>query len=439
VSRFLIATMPVPGHVAPMAALARALTARGHAVIWYGSQFFQARIEATAARFVPITSTLDYGDLDFDRHFPERAKLSGLAQLKFDFKHHFADAVPGYVRDLEAILDEFPADVLLGDPAVVATRIVGERRRLPWAFLNVSVLGLPGRDVAPFGLGLLPNRSVPGRLRNRALYWLASNVIFRDVNQHFAALGREHGWAPFAFRPTVSPYLYLQPTVSGFEYPRSDLPSSVHFIGPILPEPLQRFTPPAWWDEVINRRRPIVLVTQGTIATNPRELLLPTLQALADSDVLVIGTTAGKSADELGPLPGNARVAPFVPFGELMPRVSVMVTNGGYGGVSIAMAHGVPVVASGTSEDKAEVGNRVAAAGIGINLKTARPTVAQLGTAIRKVLSQPAFRERARVLQAECARHDAPKQGADLLEALAETHQPVLNSSLVRGRTPVLA
>ena len=65
-----------------------------------------------------------------------------------------------------------------------------------------------------------------------------------------------------------------------------------------------------------------------------------------------------------------------------MPFVDAYVTNGGFGGVVIALASGVPVVSAGTTEDKAEVGGRVAYAGVGINLKTNRPTEAALRAAI---------------------------------------------------------
>jgi hypothetical protein len=51
----------------------------------------------------------------------------------------------------------------------------------------------------------------------------------------------------------------------------------VHFIGPLLPETPADFDPPPWWHEVTPSRRPVVLVTQGTMATNPRDLLLPAL------------------------------------------------------------------------------------------------------------------------------------------------------------------
>ena len=39
-SRFLFVSLPLPGHVNPMAAVATALTARGHEVVWAGSESF---------------------------------------------------------------------------------------------------------------------------------------------------------------------------------------------------------------------------------------------------------------------------------------------------------------------------------------------------------------------------------------------------------------
>jgi UDP:flavonoid glycosyltransferase YjiC (YdhE family) len=430
-ARFLIATLPIPGHVAPMASIARALVDAGHSVRWYTGRDYQRHVETSGARFLPILSALDYGDSDYNRHFPGRERYHGLAQIKFDFKHVFADAAPGYVKDIESILDAEPADVLLGDPATIAVRIVGERRSLPWSFLNITVLGIPGRDVAPFGLGLLPDATPLGRVRNAALYWLARNVVFRDVNQHFAQIAKEGGWPAFPFEPTVSPYLYLQPSVPAFEYPRSDLPSSVHFIGPVLPSTPVEFTPPPWWGEILERRRPVVLLTQGTIATDPGDLLVPAMQGLAGEDVLVVATTTGTTVEALGVLPENVRTAPFIPFGKIMPHASALVTNGGYGGVSIALSHGVPVVTAGSSEDKPEVGNRVTVAGVGVRLKSSAPAPEAVQAAVRSVLGTPSYRVKARVMRVEIARYDAPREAVRLLEQLATTRQPVLRSNAV--------
>jgi UDP:flavonoid glycosyltransferase YjiC (YdhE family) len=226
----------------------------------------------------------------------------------------------------------------------------------------------------------------------------------------------------------MSPYLFLEPTVPSFEYPRSDLPAVVHFIGALLPDAAASFTPPAWWSEVEQKRRPVILVTQGTVATDARELVAPTIKGLADEDVLVIAAGV-KDAGAIGgdPLPANARVEAFVPFKQLMPHVDVYITNGGFGGVQFALANGVPIIAAGSTEDKPEIANRVAYSGVGVNLKTNAPSPEAVRAAVKRVLSDASYRQRAQGIQAELAALDAPAQAVRLLEQLAETKQPVVS------------
>jgi UDP:flavonoid glycosyltransferase YjiC (YdhE family) len=72
----------------------------------------------------------------------------------------------------------------------------------------------------------------------------------------------------------------------------------------------------------------------------------------------------------------------------------VYITNGGYGGVHYAMEHGVPIVVAGRTEDKVEVSARVDWSGVGIDLRSNRPTAVQVRDAVRRVLSEPSFRQR---------------------------------------------
>jgi MGT family glycosyltransferase len=426
--RVLICTHPITGHINPPLEIARELVRRGHEVRFYTGKKFRAKVEAIGAGFAPMQAAYDYDDADYDAAFPGRSRLKGLNQIIFDFKQLFIAPVPGQVEDLRAHLREWPADVVLSDPAFIGTKVLYRKGELPaWAVFNISVLGLPSKDVPPFGLGVLPDYSPLGKVRNRALHFLANRVVFRDVNRFLAATYRQVGLEPEPFAPVASPMLYLQPSVPAFEYPRGDLIPSAHFIGPLLPHFGGQFDPPPWWGEVTGGARPVVLVTQGTVATDPTELIWPTLRALAGEDVLVVATTGGKNLD--GAPPANARVAPFIPFTELLPHVAAMVTNGGYGGATIALANGVPLICAGTTEDKPEVGNRVAYAGVGLNLKTNRPSEAQLRAAVRRLLADDRFRANARHLQAEFARHDAPAEAADLLERLAATRRPVRNEA----------
>ena len=106
------------------------------------------------------------------------------------------------------------------------------------------------------------------------------------------------------------------------------------FAGPILPPAHASGPLPEWWQDLDGRT--VVHVTQGTIDNQDFSTLIgPTLLALADEDVLTVATTGGRPIGSIpGPRPDNARIAEFIPYDLLLPRVDVMVTNGGYGGSS---------------------------------------------------------------------------------------------------------
>ena len=85
----------------------------------------------------------------------------------------------------------------------------------------------------------------------------------------------------------------------------------------------------------------------------------------------------------------------------------------------MALAHGVPLVVAGNTEDKMEVAARVKWSGAGINLRKKRPSPAEVRDAVKEVLATPSYRENARRIQADFARYDAPRLAAEMLEVLA--------------------
>jgi UDP:flavonoid glycosyltransferase YjiC (YdhE family) len=204
---------------------------------------------------------------------------------------------------------------------------------------------------------------------------------------------------------------FLQLTVPEFEYPRSDLAPNTEFIGPVLGTNAHT-TLPDWWDS-LDRRRPVVYVTQGTIDNHdPGRLILPTIQALRSREVTLIVTTGSQAAGDTlirnlpGGVPDNVKVASFLPYGRLLPAVDLMITNGGYGGVQHALAHGIPLIAAGDREDKPEVCARIAYSGAGINLRTGEPTPEAVGAAVRQALTDARYRANAERIAASIASHD---------------------------------
>jgi MGT family glycosyltransferase len=430
-AKFLLATMPIPGHVNPFTSVAKTLVKRGHSVVWYSSVHFKKKIEATGAYFVPIQSAIDYGDNNYDQHFPGRRGLSGVQSLVFDFEKLFFDPVEGMMRDLSGLIESFEPDVVIGDAATTAVVLLGELGLATTAVLNISVFSLAMSDMPPFGLGLPFDHSVIGRTRNALMRSVTRRLVFGKLNKRFAALRRSLGLPPRPFEPMPSANLYLQPSVPSIEYPVRDIPPQVHFVGALLPETPLDFKRPTWWQDMLLCEKPVVHVTQGTVATEAGELIEPTIRALANEDVLLIVTTGGKPVESvmISTLPANVRIEPFIPHTLLLPHVDVMVTNGGFGAVTQALAHGIPMVIAGMTEDKPEVAARIAYHELGVNLKTQRPTTKQIGAAVKQIIQEPKYTSNAVKVRAEFKRYGGAAQAADLLERLAATRKPVLRGA----------
>lgn len=424
-SRILVAATPVSGHHAPLLQIARHLSGLGHEVVFLGGSRFAAQVEAAGPAFRALPAAADYDDRDLTARFPGREEIpAGPEQVMWDVMHVFGDPIPAQLGALRDVLADFPATAVLHDNLFlggVALALSEEPGRRPAVFsVGISPLGVDSRDTAPHLLGLLP----PVDDAERARYAeLAARMAERSkpLADHlrgcFTTAGVSLAEGSLGWLRIQAADAFLQLTVAGFEYPRSDQPATVRFVGAIPLDPGAAQEQPAWWPELLRARadgKRIVVVTQGTLAnTALGRLVVPTVQALADrDDVFVVAATgrpdaAERVAADLPAVPANARIAGFVPFAELLPLADLLVTNGGYGGTQAALAHGVPLVVGGDTEDKPEVAARVEWSGTGVNLRTADPTVASLRAAVDTVLSVPSYRERAAALAKEYAAHDA--------------------------------
>jgi UDP:flavonoid glycosyltransferase YjiC (YdhE family) len=334
--------------------------------------------------------------------------------------------------------------------------LLAEQRDIPRVIFTVTPLTLSSADTAPFGSGLPPATTALGRLRNRALNRVVHNLVFAGSQRFAARLRSDLGLPPldgsFLDWGASIADRYLHATIPELEYPRRDLPDNVELIGALLPTGVDAWSAPPWWNELATARsdgRRVVVVTQGTIATDPNNLLVPAIQALARDDVLIVATTGGADPGTVVPRaqrPRNLRLETFVPFTELLPLAGVLVTNGGYGGVQTALAHGVPLVVAGRSEDKMEVSARVAWSGAGISLGTDRPKQDAIADAVRQVLAVPSYREAAHRLGDGYANYDAAARAAEVILGAARRRtapQPVSSNpveSVTHGnhhRSPV--
>jgi len=432
-STFLFATIPVAAHTSNPLPIAARLVERGHNVLWYVGSAYHDRIAAVGAQPLPYVDAADFGGHDIFEYFPQFTGLSPLKTISRAFADVFVGEAPARVRDLRRILAEHSVDAMLSDGLMYGVGMAGELEGVPWATFGDGPLPFEEPDTPPFGPGLLPMRGPVGRLRNRLLSVVAARVVFRDAQRVYdrarADLGLPRDSRAVA-GATGWPYLHLQASTPAFEYPHRNLPGHVHWVGALRPDAPKDWVPPVWWGEVTGSTRPVVHLTQGSLRPDLTELIIPSLQALADEEVLVVVTTGGASADQVeaaygGPLPTNARVTKFIPYDTLLAHTALFLTNGGYSGVTLALAHGVPIVQAGTTEEKAEIAARIEWTGVGLRLGPIKPRPDAVREAVRRVLTEPSFRAAAENVHAEMADHDAGVEAAVLMERLAAIRRPV--------------
>jgi MGT family glycosyltransferase len=430
--RVLIASTPLTGHLNPLLAIGHTLLTEGHEVLGLSANIMRHRIEGIGAAFRPFPAGADLDLSNRDALFPEWKKIPpGPERTRFALEHVFVDAIPPQHEGLRQVQREFAADVIIGDNFLFGAlpMLLGPRSQRPAIVLcGTMLLHCRRDDGGPHFAGLPPATSDAQREEYAAIAKEHDRVVYDPVKRYLNAclvgLGIEPLSIDLLHALVALPDAYLQLTAPSFEFPRRKLPASVHFVGapPIIPN--QAPLPP--WAHELDGSRKVVLVTQGTLSNfDFSQLVAPALAALSDEpDLLVIVTTGGRSLHAIpGPVPGNARLASYLPFEWLLPKVDVLVTNGGYGSVNQALSFGVPLVTAGLTEDKADVNVRVAWSGVGINLATNNPPPQALRKAVRAVLENPHYRSRASSMAEEFRRIDTRNE---IIRILGQVSAPRL-------------
>lgn len=224
------------------------LTERGHKVVLITGRLYREKVESTGAIFRALPEEIAPGEREIYDFYPQMSELTGLAQIKFTVKHVFLDTCQRLIEEIDLVLADFPADVLVGDAAAFAIGFKSEMGGPPFAHISLVPVSQPSPDTAPFGLGLLPGKTLLTKSRNRLLNFLAYRVLLRDVTACTNKIRRELGLgplsAPFFEAAWKMASLHLHLSTPAFEYPRRNQPEHFHFIGPILPESDSAFKPP---------------------------------------------------------------------------------------------------------------------------------------------------------------------------------------------------
>lgn len=426
--RFLFAAWPIPGHCFPLIAVAKAVKEKGHESALYTGEAGGELAQAEGLAWFPFRALDDawFNRLIYGETF-SRVRAFQMAQLRKRVQTLIVESIPKQVEDIKRICEQWQPDVIVTETMMWGPYLIlHEAMRIPVAvFSTVPACTVPGAEVPPFGLGLPP----PTNRRTRLLAAAArkgmrilSKQITGKTNRIRNRFGLPSVTLPGAELAGRMP-LYLVPTVREFDYHRTDLPPSVHYVG------LCQWSRPSQWNgagPVLGHLggRPCIHVTEGTIHVRRPIVIQAALEGLAGLQMDVVVTIGpNRELKDLGiqSIPDNIRIEKFVPHEDLLPLTDVLVTTGGAGSIHAALSAGVPMVVVPTEWDKYDNAQRVVEAGAGLRLPVSRCTPGALRAAVGEVLQDPTYRRRARHFAKLFSEKPGSERAAELLEELAAT------------------
>ncbi len=422
-ARILMASVPLAGHVNPGLPIAKLLVSRGHELIWYSGRHFEEAIRSTGAQFAPFVRATEFHDQLISTLYGKIPTYSLLAHAGFYIRNVFYNPMLSYYQDLQELLKTFDADVIVSDEWFTGGIPFSEKGIKPWVIYGNSPLMIFSEDAPPPGSGLLPTEGPYGKNRDRIANAIA-RVFLSPVQRHINNCRKEAGLEPLKyFSPEQNirfSALTLKFTTPIFEFPRKHFPEQLRFVGPVLPE-TRLEKEPDWLEKIKRSDKPIIFITQGSVDIyDIRKLIIPALKALQHEEVKLIVSTGGLNTAGLKAMfpQENIIITTYVPYSLIMPYLSCMITNGGYGGVSTALSFGVPIIIAGNSEDKPEIASRLRYCGAGIDLQTGRPSRASIKKAWNRILHQTAFKEKAMEIMMDFKTHNAVNESVNCIETL---------------------
>lgn len=391
--RLLLAAFGDPGHAFPAIALGRELARRGHEVCLQTWVRWREHVEREGMTF---SAAPEY------EVFPGRTR-----ELK-----PYVAAVRA-ARETCPLVREFDPDAVVVDILTVAGALAAEMEGRPWATLVPHLLPTPEPGFPPYSIGARLPRTGFGETAWRAFDPLVALGAKQGREQLNGARARV-GLPPLRhLQGGLSRSLALVATFPQLEYPRASRPPWARVTGPLLWEqPFPDVEPPPG-------DGPLVLVAPSTSQDPDQRMLTAALEGLADEAVRVLATVNRRPPPGGLDVPANARVVDWLSYAKAMPLCDVVVCHAGHGTIARSLVAGVPVVACPVAGDMAENASRVAWAGVGASLPRRLATPRGIRLAVRRVLAEPSYGDRARELASWAEAADGAGAASREVEALA--------------------
>ncbi|MBC7811905.1 MAG: glycosyl transferase [Burkholderiales bacterium] len=400
--------LPAHGHTNPTLPVVQELIQHGHDVLYYNAESFRTKVAPTGVDFraYPEPMPTEREVAQAIRELIDASLLlSGLSE----------QLTPFMLAEIER---ERP-DLILYDTTAMWGYLAARKYHIPHIcsvthFVLNGSQGVLGRGFVRFLWSAIPHLPKLIRWKRRMKQRYGSivggiteyadlNLVFTSKEFHPANIFIDGRWR--------GRFRFVGPSIKASTRDKSDFPF-----------------------EQLNGER-LVYISLGTINNLDLGFYRAAFAAFADYPAQFI-LSVGKNTDiaQLGEIPANFIVRPYVPQLEILQRVDAFITHGGMNSVHEGLYYGVPEVVVPHQLEQLLNAKRVAATGASVVLGEQYPygrvTAAELREELNKVLADSSYRQHASQMGETLKAAGGYLQAVAEIEGFLETEYRVQSTAL---------
>jgi MGT family glycosyltransferase len=393
-TKVIVFNVPSQGHINPTFPVVAELVRRGAEVIYYLTESYRERIEATGATFRAYDQVRD----DY-----------------FDVRNLDGSNPPGAAKALmetsQAMLLELLDIVRKEQPSVIMYDSM-----CPWGWHVAKILNIPSAS----SMSLLA--FTPGMmLKSGDFFKIVGNVLSNapsilKVQRTAAEIERAYGVKTPGFPDVLnsSGTITLSYTSAMFQ-PNAERFPHITFVGPSIEPRVDTTNFP--FEQL--GTEPLIYISLGTVINENREFYEQCFKAFKDTDYQVV-MSVGKRIDiaTLGAIPANFIVRSFVPQLDILQRASLFITHAGMNSVHEGLYYNVPLLLVPQQSEQRFVAGRVEELGAGVMIAKAATAAEALRDATLKISRDGRYRERATAVGESLRTAGGHVRAADAIMAL---------------------
>ncbi len=409
--RFLLLPHGSSGDVYPFIWLGRLLRERGHQVTLIAPRVFAASVLAAGVDFMP---------LPHDEHEEMCAHPDLYHPAKGMFvAYGFAGRATGaYADAIEAwITLHGRPDLLLAPVIAFGAWLIHLKLKIPLVTVQLHPMSLMSAHEVPLLSPLVRWLRLLPMIVRKAILSLPSPFDLTALLPIWKACLRHQ------VRPPLSPWLQWYHSANGvlalfpswYARPQPDWPKNMLQWDFPLEDLAQENTLPADLVTFLEGGDKPVVFTAGTANQFAQGFFKTAAELAARLHIRAVFVTLYPAQIPAG-MSSSIRVVSYAAFGSLLAHAAAFVHHGGIGTLAQGLAAGLPQLIVSMCHDQPDNGERIERLGVGLTLGMKDFTADRAEPLLRRLLEDPAMRQRAAELAALARQRAAPDTLMEWLE-----------------------